>query len=82
MPPRNSLRQRIQRGHTPDQVQKGIEATIFGTQNRYIMTQLLCENRTYEDLAEDKEVDMSPRGLKDRVKRIAPALENYMDKLN
>ena len=75
----NDRRHRIQR-YTVPQVSAAIDDAVFGEDNRVIMRDLFLGNLTYEQTAD--KAHLSLRGLYKRVGSVAPAVENYLQKLN
>ena len=66
--------------HSLNQVQNAIDQAVYGDDNKRIMVNLFIRNSTYEAEADNEHI--SVRGLHKRVKKIYPAFENYLNKLN
>ena len=70
---------RITRNHTNSEIQAVIGEHVHGRKNQAIARYLFIDGLTYEQAAEQKDVDMSPRGVYYRVDKIAPDMERHLN---
>lgn len=65
--------------HSVPEVMVAIDTTVFGEDDRRIMYDLFVDCKTYEQTAGEEHISL--RGLYKRVGKVAPAVENALQRM-